>query len=100
MEHHAMKNRLCDLNNHLFAHIERLSDEDLPSEKIEQEHKRAYAMVAVADQIIRAAATQIRAAELVTDFDGSDPRPYLSTMRDRSAEAPTGRALTVVAGRK
>ena len=95
-----MKNRLCDLNDHLFAQIERLSEEDLPPEKIEQEHKRAYAMVAVADQIIRAAAIQIRTAELVTDFDGSDPRPYLSTMRERPAEAPASRSLTIVAGRK
>ncbi len=95
-----MKNRLCDLNDHLFAQIERLSDEDLSPEAIEHEHKRAYAMVAVADQIIRAAVTQIRAAELVTDFDGSDPRPYLSTMRNGPAEVPAGRSLTVVAGRK
>jgi hypothetical protein len=100
MEHHAMKNRLCDLNDHLFAQIERLADEDNTPEKIEQEHKRAYAMVAVADQIIRAAATQIRAAELVTDFDGSDPRPYLSTMRNGPVESPASRSLTVVAGRK
>ena len=90
-----MKNRLCDLNDHLFAQIERLSDEDLPPEKIDYEHKRAEAMVGVADQIIRTAAVQLQAAKLVLDFDGADPRPYLAMM-----EKPvTGTALKAVSGK-
>ena len=32
-----MKNTLVDLNNHLFAELERLSDEDLTSEELEAE---------------------------------------------------------------
>jgi hypothetical protein len=87
-----MKNRLCDLNDHLFAQIERLSDEDLSPEKIDQEHKRAEAMVSVADQILRTAAVQLQAAKLVSDHDGADPRPYL-TMMEKPA---TGTALKVV----
>ena len=59
-----MKNRLSDLNDHLFAQLERLADEDLTAEKIEQEAKRGEAMVAVADQIIRNAALQIQAAKI------------------------------------
>ena len=47
-----MKNRLSDLDNHLFAQIERLSDEDLTAEQIEQEVGRARAIVGVSDQII------------------------------------------------
>jgi hypothetical protein len=72
------KNRLSDLNDHLFAQIERLSDEDLKPDDIERESERAEAMVAVADQILRTAAIQMQAAKLVSDFDGSDPRSYLS----------------------
>lgn len=86
------KNRLSDLNDHLFAQIERLADDDNTLEKIEQEHKRAEAMVAVADQILRTAAIQIQAAKLVNDHDGADPRPYLSMM-----EKPRGMVLTVTA---
>jgi hypothetical protein len=87
------KNRLSDLNNHLFAQIERLSEEGLSSEKIDHEHKRAEAMVAVADQILRTAAVQLQAAKLVSDFDGADPRPYLSMMERPGSNLP---ALKVV----
>lgn len=60
-----MKNRLSDLNNHLFAQIERLSDEGLSSEQIDQEVERAKAIVGVSDQIVGAASLQFKAAELI-----------------------------------
>ena len=47
-----MKNTLGDLNNHLFAEIERLSDEDLQGEELEKEIDRAKAVTSVASQII------------------------------------------------
>ncbi|WP_339817964.1 hypothetical protein [uncultured Paracoccus sp.] len=59
-----MKNKLGDLNNHLFAALERLSGEDMTAEQIEQEAKRASAIVAVADTIISNADTQLKAAKL------------------------------------
>lgn len=71
-----MKNRLSDLNNHLFAQMERLSEENLTAEQIGHEAKRSEAMVAVADQIIRNAALQIQAAKIASD-GGADPVPYL-----------------------
>jgi hypothetical protein len=71
-----VKNNLSDLNNHLFAQIERLSDEELTPEQIEIEAKRGEAIVSVADQIIRNAALQIQAAKIAFD-GGSDPVPYL-----------------------
>lgn len=71
-----MKNKLSDLNNHLFAQLERLSDEDLTPEQIDAEAKRGEAVVAVADQIIKNASLQIQAAKLVAEY-GSNPEPYL-----------------------
>ena len=47
-----IKNTLNDLNNHLFAQIERLSDEDLVGDELDQELKRADAVSKVAQQII------------------------------------------------
>ena len=46
-----MRNKLSDLNDHLFAQLERLSDEEMTAEDIEREVQRSQAMVAVADQI-------------------------------------------------
>jgi len=62
-----MKNKLSDLNNHLFAQLERLSDEDLSTEAIEHEARRADAIVSVADQIVRNADLQLRAARMFAD---------------------------------
>lgn len=47
-----MKNNLEDLHNHLFAQLERLSDEDLKGNELTEEIKRAQAVSAVASQII------------------------------------------------
>lgn len=71
-----MKNKLTDLNDHLFAQLERLADEELTAEQIELETKRGAAMVDVADTIIRNAALQLQAAKIAFD-GGADPVPYL-----------------------
>lgn len=47
-----VKNTLGDLNNHLFAQIERLSDEDLKGEELAEEINRAKAISSIASQII------------------------------------------------
>lgn len=71
-----MKNRLSDLNDHLFAQLERLSDEELAGEKLDSEVKRGTAVVAVADQIIRNASLTIQAAKILSDH-GIDPSKHL-----------------------
>lgn len=60
-----MKNRLTDLNNHLFAQLERLTDEGLTVEKMEQEVSRAAAIVQVSDQIVTTARVQLEACKLI-----------------------------------
>ncbi len=80
------KNRLSDLNDHLFMQLERLSDEDLSNEEIEKEAKRAEAIVGVADKIIANASLGIQAAKLVAGH-GADPTPYLRTINATAVPA-------------
>ncbi|MCF7700520.1 hypothetical protein [Loktanella sp. M215] len=61
------KNKLSDLNDHLFAQLERLSDEDLSPEDLDKEVKRAGAMVQVADKITGNADLQLKAAKLFAE---------------------------------
>lgn len=66
-----MKNKLVDLNNHLFAQLERLGEESLTAEQLEQEVKRTDAMVAVSTQILRNADLSVQAAKLVAEYGGN-----------------------------
>ena len=47
-----MKNTLTDLNNHLFAQIERLSEEKITPDKLEMESIRTRNITDVARQVI------------------------------------------------
>lgn len=81
-----MKNKLPDLNDHLFAQMERLSDEDLSEEQIEAEVKRATAVVAVADQITAGFKLQLEGAKLVA-LHGDRMRTMLPQLAGPSVTA-------------
>lgn len=63
-----MKNTLSDLNNHLFAEIERLGDEELKGEELEKEIERARAITGIATQIVANGSLALRAAQLQSDM--------------------------------
>ncbi|WP_077621538.1 hypothetical protein [Sediminibacillus massiliensis] len=67
-----MKNTLGDLNNHLFAQLERLSDEDIDGEKLNEEINRAKAVTSVASKIIENGTLVLEAQKLRDDRMNAD----------------------------
>lgn len=47
-----MNNKLKDLNNHLFAQLERLNDEELSKEDLDKEIARGKAIAVIANNVI------------------------------------------------
>lgn len=69
------KNSLTDLNNHLFAQIERLGDEDLTEEQLQREMERAKAINGVAKNIIDNARITLDGAKFSRDYLNNDQVP-------------------------
>lgn len=63
-----MKNKLQDLNNHLFAQLERLDNEELTAEGLETEIQRSKAITAISNQIINNAKLALDATKLQVEF--------------------------------
>jgi hypothetical protein len=73
-----MKNKLSDVNNHLFAELERLGDEDLKGEDLNEEIKRANSVAVIAKTIITNADLSLRATKLKIEY--ADLNPAMPTM--------------------
>jgi hypothetical protein len=67
-----MKNTLGDLNNHLFAQLERLGDEEIKGEALQEEISRAKSITSVAAQIISNGALVLEARKLEDDRLNAD----------------------------
>lgn len=72
-----MKNTLGDLNNHLFAELERLSDEDLKGEDLKEEIERAKAVTQVATKIIENGSLALEARKIVDKFNADPTVPKM-----------------------
>ena len=66
------QNKLTDLNNHLFAELERLGDEELTGDKLKEELGRAKGVATISSQIIKNANTMLSAARFFDDHMNDD----------------------------
>jgi hypothetical protein len=69
-----VKNTLGDLNNHLFAQLERLGDEDLKGEELQEEILRAKAVTSIASQIISNGSLVLEAKKMVSNALDADAK--------------------------
>lgn len=59
-----MKNKMTDLNNHLFLQLEKLLDSDLSDDELKKEIARAGAVSSIAANIIQNVNTAIKAMSM------------------------------------
>ena len=62
------RNTLGDLNNHLFVQLERLNDEEITGEKLEDEIIRSKAVIGVSKQIIANANVVLKAKSIELEY--------------------------------
>lgn len=72
-----MKNKLIDLNNHLFAQLERLGDEDLQGDDLKQEIERGKTMAVVGRQVIDNARLALDASRFEREYSGRGSAPAM-----------------------
>ena len=80
------KNKLIDLNNHLFAQIERLSDEETTGDKLQEEIDRAKAIGGVARMIIDNASLALEGEKALYEKIRTLPPMIGHTPRDDGTE--------------
>lgn len=66
------RNKLIDLNNHLFEQLERLNDEDLTGEELEKEIERSKAVTQIGRVIVDNARLALDAQEMKAKYNYED----------------------------
>lgn len=69
-----MKNTLGDLNNHLFMQLERLNDEDLKGDKLNEEINRSKAVMGIAKNVIETGSLVLEGQKFMDDKMNADTK--------------------------
>lgn len=72
-----MKNKLIDLNDHLFAQMERLGEEGLTKEALTAEINRSKAMTGISSQIVNNARLALDAKKFQREFGNAQELPEM-----------------------
>ena len=76
------KNKLSDLNNHLFEELERLNDDELKGEELQEERERAKAMANIAQTIINNGELALKAVKHYDEYGKKDEIPDILQLGD------------------
>ena len=68
-----MKNKMSDLNNHLFSAIERLNDESLKGEELKEEVARSKQIADVGKEIVNNYRVQLDAFKTLAEHGYVNP---------------------------
>ena len=77
-----MKNTLEDLNDHLFAELERLDDESISDEKLDTELRRAEGMPKVGETILRTGELAYKSMALQAEYHASYEVPKMLEVKN------------------
>lgn len=72
-----MQNKLIDLNNHLFAQLERLGNEEMTPENLREEVARSGAITSVAKEIISNARLALDAETRFSEMPMTAKKPAM-----------------------
>jgi hypothetical protein len=71
------KNKLLDLNNHLFEALERINDDSLEGEKLQEEMARAKTITQIGNTIINNASLALEAKKYKDEFGKGATLPLM-----------------------
>ncbi len=69
-----MRNKITDLNNHLFEQMERLNDDEVQGDQLEAEIKRSKAITGLASQIVANGQLMLRAIAVKDQYLASNQK--------------------------
>ena len=81
----SRRNQLADLNDHLFAQLERLNDDDLDAEGVSREATRTRAVCELAGQVVELGRLSLAAWR--AEFDAGRMPPARGPLDARNAIA-------------
>ena len=80
------KNKLVDLNNHLFEQLERLNDDSLKGEELQEERERAKSMAQIAQTIINNGELALKAVKHYDEYGKREEMPDILQIGDGKNE--------------
>jgi len=92
-----MKNKLPDLQNILFSLMEKLNDDELTGDKLDEEIKRSLAVNELSKSAIANAALMVKAADALYGLPVSDELPLIPKSPADSPQVLSGDKKSLLA---